>query len=84
VAALQIRFICRLALDVVEIVLICFNTGNFYAIEFFFFSKLHKKRMEKRVVVRVNAAVVYIVRGHVIVRGIDGGILIYPIVVITF
>ncbi len=61
-----------------------FNTGNFYAIEFFFVSKLHKKRMEKRVVVRVNVVVVYIVRGHVIVRGIDGGILIFPIVVITF
>jgi len=40
--------------------------------------------MEKRVVVRVNAAVVYIVRGHVIVHGIDGGILIYPIAVILF
>jgi hypothetical protein len=39
--------------------------------------------MEKRVVVRVNAAVVYIViMVHVIVRRIDGGILIFPIAVI--
>jgi hypothetical protein len=40
--------------------------------------------MEKRVVVRVNVVVVNIAMDHVIVRRIDGGILIFPIAVIKF
>ena len=40
--------------------------------------------MKKRVVVRVNVVVVNIVMDHVVVRRIDGGILIFPFAVILF